>query len=218
MLPASMSALFWWSAAVTVLAVAGLLLAQWQEHRMAANVCKPVASAGFLLAALAAGALDSSYGQIMLVGLIACAAGDMLLMFDSSRVFLAGIGAFLLGHVGFAIAFLVRGVTPWAALVAVLVLVPFGRIVGRWLSPHLEGPMKTAVVAYIAVISGMVALALGTHVREPSLPILIGALAFFLSDLSVARNRFVAPGFVNRLWGLPLYYAAQLLLASSILC
>jgi uncharacterized membrane protein YhhN len=55
-------------------------------------------------------------------------------------------------------------------------------------------------------------------VREPSLPILIGALAFFLSDLSVARNRFVAPGFVNRLWGLPLYYAAQLLLASSILC
>jgi hypothetical protein len=37
-----------------------------------------------------------------------------------------------------------------------------------------------------------------------------------LSDLSVARDRFVAPGFVNRAWGLPTYFAAQLLLAASV--
>ena len=39
------------------------------------------------------------------------------------------------------------------------------------------------------------------------------AVAFYLSDVSVARDRFVAPGFGNRIWGLPLYYAAQLLFA-----
>ena len=41
------------------------------------------------------------------------------------------------------------------------------------------------------------------------------AVAFYLSDVSVARDRFVAPGFGNRIWGLPLYYAAQLLFALS---
>jgi len=32
----------------------------------------------------------------------------------------------------------------------------------------------------------------------------------------VVRDRFVSTGFVNRLWGLPLYYAAQLIIAWSI--
>jgi hypothetical protein len=31
----------------------------------------------------------------------------------------------------------------------------------------------------------------------------------------VARDRFVSHQFVNRAWGLPLYYAAQLLLATT---
>ena len=43
-----------------------------------------------------------------------------------------------------------------------------------------------------------------------------GALAFVASDLFVARDRFVSPAFANRLLGLPLYYAAQMLLAATI--
>ena len=39
-----------------------------------------------------------------------------------------------------------------------------------------------------------------------------GAIAFTASDISVARDRFVQPGFANRAWGLPLYYLAQVLL------
>ena len=44
---------------------------------------------------------------------------------------------------------------------------------------------------------------------------LVGAVMFYGSDLAVARDRFVAPGFSNRAWGLPLYYAAQLVIAAS---
>ena len=40
-------------------------------------------------------------------------------------------------------------------------------------------------------------------------------MAFFVSDLAVAREQFVSEGFVNKTWGLPLYYAAQLLFAVS---
>jgi len=36
---------------------------------------------------------------------------------------------------------------------------------------------------------------------------------FYVSDLSVARDRFVARAFVNRARGLPAYYAAQVLMA-----
>jgi uncharacterized membrane protein YhhN len=46
--------------------------------------------------------------------------------------------------------------------------------------------------------------------------ILAGAVAFYLSDLSVANDRFVHESFFNKLWGLPLYYAAQILLAASV--
>jgi hypothetical protein len=36
------------------------------------------------------------------------------------------------------------------------------------------------------------------------------------SDVAVARDRFVAPSVGNRLWGLPLYFVAQLLLAWTV--
>ena len=44
-----------------------------------------------------------------------------------------------------------------------------------------------------------------------------GAVLFLISDLAVARHRFVAPGPVNKVWGQPTYFAAQLLIAWSTL-
>jgi uncharacterized membrane protein YhhN len=81
--------------------------------------------------------------------------------------------------------------------------------VGRWLLGKVEGGLRGPVVAYIAVITVMVAASIAT--KKPL--VAAGAFAFYLSDLSVARDRFVSPGFVNRLWGLPLYYGAQILMA-----
>ena len=83
--------------------------------------------------------------------------------------------------------------------------------VWRWLAPHVEAAMRAPVVAYIGVIAIMVACAVGTLRALP----IAGAVAFFVSDLAVARDRFIAPGFDNRAWGLPLYYAAVTLLALS---
>ena len=73
--------------------------------------------------------------------------------------------------------------------------------------------MKAPVLAYMVVISTMVALAVGTVVAHGNAWIVVGAVGFYLSDLSVARDRFVARGWVNRVWGLPLYFGAQLVLA-----
>jgi uncharacterized membrane protein YhhN len=76
--------------------------------------------------------------------------------------------------------------------------------------------MRVPVGLYVIAISAMMAMAAGSHSAHGSLALLLGALLFVISDLAVARNRFVAPGFINRAWGLPTYFSAQLLLAASV--
>jgi hypothetical protein len=52
--------------------------------------------------------------------------------------------------------------------------------------------------------------------RDGRLLALVGALGFYLSDVFVARNRFIKPEYLNRFIGLPLYYGGQFLLAFSV--
>ena len=79
----------------------------------------------------------------------------------------------------------------------------------------MPASLRTAVHAYVAVISAMVATAAGAFGATGDAQLLAGAIAFFGSDLAVARERFVEKSFTNKLWGLPLYYGAQLLLAGT---
>ncbi len=200
----------------TVAAVIALVIAERVDSAAARLVIKPLASLGFVGAAVAAGALESRPGQAILVGLVLSLVGDVLLISHARRAFLAGLGSFLLGHVAFAAAFVIRGVEARWAAGALVPLVATAVIVARWLLPHVEAAMRGAVVAYVVVITPMVALSVGTVAAGGHPLLLAAAVCFFLSDLSVARDRFVAPGFGNRLWGLPLYYIAQLLFAFSL--
>ena len=89
-----------------------------------------------------------------------------------------------------------------------------------WLRPHL-GEMLLPVLAYIVVITLMVIGAWAAFSQPTLSPrgpqlLFVGAIMFYLSDLFVARDRFVKEGWINRLLGLPLYYLGQFLLAFSI--
>ena len=204
------------SIAITLLALAALLLSEWRGSRSGVWLAKPLASTGFVLTALAAGALSSAYGRAVLVALVLAWLGDVLLIPKQSRsAFLAGLASFLLGHLAYAVAFVLRGIDLEAsAIAAVLVAVPSLAVL-RWLWPYVPDRMRAPVVAYVAVISLMVICALGVAGFRGQTVIAAGALAFYASDLAVARQRFVAESFRNKLWGLPLYYGAQLLLAST---
>jgi len=213
--PGSMSG-FAAGCALTGACLTLLLLAEWRDWRAGVWVAKPLASLGFLGAAWAAGALDTAYGRWVMVALVLSFAGDVLLIPAARVSFLAGLMSFLLGHLALAGAFFVRGVAwVWVAASAVAVL-PAASLALRWLRPHVEAAMRMPVLAYVAVISTMVLLAAGTAGVGPRPAILVGALAFYLSDLAVARQRFVARTFWNKSWGLPLYYGAQLVLASTV--
>ena len=176
---------------------------------------KPAASLCFIAVALAAGATDSSYGRWVLVALVLSAVGDVALLGAARPAFVGGLVSFLLGHVAYTVAFAARGIhLGWSALAALLAIAPFV-VVLRWLLPH-AGALRVPVVAYAAVISTMVAAAVGTVGEEGDARIVVAALAFYVSDLAVARDRFVAPGPANRIWGLPLYYGAQFLFAWTV--
>ena len=207
------------AAAVTTIAVAGLLAAERFDSRTWRAVFKPVASTGFVAAALACGALDSDYGRWILAGLACSWWGDVLLIPESNeKVFLSGVVAFLLGHVAYAIAFLGLGFDARAGFTTAAAVVLVAVVVMRYLRPHVPAEMKAAVAAYVAVISTMVvtAAAAAGAIGPAAWTVVAGALGFYLSDLAVARDRFVVRSFVNRAWGLPLYYGAQLVLAVSV--
>lgn len=183
------------------------LAAAARGARVARAVGKIGASATFVALALALG-VEGGFERGVLAGLVLSALGDALLLSARRPAFLGGLVAFLLAHVAYAGAFCsVSRPSPWVGLVVFAVT---GAVL-RWLWPGL-GEMRAPVIAYCAAIAAMLWLALGVDRAE----VRSGALLFYLSDLLVARDRFVRPGLANRVVGLPLYYAGQLLLALAM--
>ena len=195
-------------------AVAGLLVAERRGSQPGLWLTKPIASATFIWLGLESGALNTSYGKFVLAGLVLCMLGDVLLIpRGRPGVFRAGVFAFLLGHVAYSAAFLTQpmGLVGLVAGGALLVVVVWAVL--RWLGGSLPPDMVVAVRTYMIVIGVMSTLACGVTAAGGPWQVAVGALAFTASDVSVARDRFVKHEFVNRAWGLPLYFAAQLLLA-----
>ena len=212
-------------AVIVAFGVAALLYAEATDRPGLRWTAKPLASAGFLLAALDAPAfrLPTGVGWLLFGALVLSAIGDVLLVPKSKAAFIAGIAAFALAHIAFSAWFLTSGLNPVVLAVAVAAMLVVGHLVWTWLDPHLTGAMRAAVRVYVLLVSLMTAFAVafGAHAiiagsLRAALPALGGVL-FCVSDVAVARHRFVAPAFINRAWGLPVYYTAQLLLASALL-
>ena len=198
---------------ITALGLALLLFLNWKQSTWA-PAAKALASIGFVALALTRGAIADGYGRLVLVGLIAGLAGDLLLELRAAPGFLLGLGAFLIGHLAYTAAFALDH-PDWAlTALAAGALAVFGVGVAKWLKPHLNSSLRVPVLIYIVVILAMTAVGIG--LVDHRLLASVGAVCFLASDLAVARDRFVQPGFVNSAWGLPLYYLGQILLAWSI--
>jgi uncharacterized membrane protein YhhN len=202
-----------WIVAEIVL-VACLLVAVRRDSTTMRWVTKPAASAVFVAFGLIRADFNSVFDLWIVVGLVLGMAGDVLLI--DRRTFRWGLLAFLAGHIAYIVAFdRAQTWSSWSLIVGAPLVVAAAAAM-RWLWPHASS-MRGAVVAYILVISlmawGGIALSLG-GVLPPIVG--IGATLFFLSDLAVARHRFIKEEFINRALGLPAYFAAQMLLAAAI--
>lgn len=203
-------------AVLTLVALGVHLVAELFEWTKLRGLTKLLTSTGFLITAVFAGSLELGWSRWIFAGLVLSWIGDACLLSREKSAFLAGLVAFLLGHVAYCFAFVSHGISVRAALFAAPVLLLAAWIVDAWLRTRVEGNMRAAVRAYIVVISAMLCLAFAAFgAGAPSL-LVLGALSFYLSDLSVARDRFVQQDFFNRLWGLPAYYLGQLCLALCV--
>lgn len=203
-----------------VLLLAGLLFFERRERSVLGLAAKAPLSCLFILAALLQPRPEPGYAWLMLAGLVFCLGGDVFLALPQERMFLFGLVSFLIGHVFYVAAFFALAqlnLWTWVGLASSLAV---GAAVFRWLRPHL-GKMFGPVIAYMVVISLMAVGAWtvfgAERLASPGRAlVLAGALCFYVSDIFVARNRFVKPDLSNRLIGLPLYYAGQFLLAFSV--
>ena len=201
------------AAVATAVLVVCVLAAERTGRWRVGAAAKTAASIVFVAVALSRWHPGDLPGAWLVAGLVLGAAGDLLLALPGG--FVPGLAVFLAGHAAYAGAFAAMvpvGAWPLSALGPVALT---SAVALRVLWPHL-GRLRWAVTAYVAVITVMVwgAAAAGTGVGGRWR--LAGAVAFYLSDLFVARNRFVRRRFLNRAVGLPLYYAGQLLIACSI--
>lgn len=176
---------------------------------------KVIASTAFVILGLQCGAADSFYGRLLLIGLGLCWLGDVFLLSFQKTYFLLGTVSFLFAHFAFIAAFASRPLSWSAFWIGLAFLGAFGTAILVWLRHRLAGIFKIAIPAYIAAIITMSSLAVAESAAAGSIVTAAGAIAFTASDVSVARDRFVARNVANYGWGLPLYFLAMILLAMS---
>ena len=197
----------------------GLLSCEKRELQKPKLAVKTTLSALFIFAAVVQFHPVPLYYRFLLIGMIFCLGGDVFLALPGKKMFLFGLVSFLLGHVFYTVAFFyTAGFNQWAGIGLVISALA-GAGVFLWLRPHL-GSMKIPVIFYILVISAMVVgawsvVGAGELKSVGRMAAFGGALGFYVSDIFVARQRFLKAEFVNRLIGLPLYYGGQFMLAFS---
>jgi uncharacterized membrane protein YhhN len=139
--------------------------------------------------------------------LLFCAAGDVLL----ELVFVAGMGAFAVGHIFYVLAFLewgrILGPNKRDLPIAVLVVIVSLGLLG-WLLPGM-GDLLLPALIYQAIITTMVATAF--VVKAPMLARL-GAVIFMISDTLIAAEKFAGVDvFPGAVW--ITYAGAQIMMA-----
>jgi uncharacterized membrane protein YhhN len=170
------------------------------------------------LAVLVAAAVVADLGDIkpwVIAALVLGLLGDVGLMLSDGGTdppFLAGLGAFLLGHVCYVIAFVSAGLQGLATLAGLLVT---GGIAGLALPAVLRGAARSAgtvfagiVGGYAATLAAMTVLGVGTGIVATA----IGAVSFLCSDTLIARDRFVGRVPHGKLLIIVTYHVAQALI------
>jgi uncharacterized membrane protein YhhN len=161
---------------------------------------------------------------LLTTALAFCATGDFFLAIEDrdERFFLAGLAAFLIGHLAYVALFFALPVSPEplpviakVAIGAAMLTISGGMALRLW---RAAGDLRIAVMVYIAAIlaMGMAAMSNGNGM------IIAGAASFMVSDTILAAERFLlTDGAPGRQFASPVvwitYFAAQVLILFGVL-
>jgi len=201
--------------ALALAVAAGNWVAVHHGNRSLEYLCKPLTMVLLIGLALTLDADESAVRAWFVAALALSLLGDVLLMLPQD-LFVFGLGAFLLGHIAYVVGMHVDGVDGPRFLVGIVLvmalLAVIGTLVLRGVRAGPEPMMAGPVVAYMVVISAMVASAIGVgHVSG-----IAGASLFYASDALIAWNRFVRETAHARVAIMVTYHLAQIGLVLSL--
>lgn len=209
------------SSAATLLFVSAAVVAvvDWaavaRSRREVEYVCKPGALALLIAATVTLDPASDTQRWWFTAALVLSLAGDVFLMLPTD-LFTAGLVAFLLAHIAYVAGFRTVGSSAVGLAIAAAVVVLLGAAIGGRIiaSMHRDGhdTLVVPVVAYMIVISAMVASALASGSARAG----AGAALFFVSDTLIAWNRFVSSFRGDKVAIIATYHLGQLGLALSL--
>jgi uncharacterized membrane protein YhhN len=191
--------------------------AVFHRNKRLETIAKAATLIALILVALSLDAGDSTVGRWLLFALAFGLLGDIALLGDSVSRFKLGLGAFLVGHLGYLVCFSELGLPrpgwSWAVFAVLLVTVIATRDVTP--SVYRSGGIALAgpVVAYTLVIAAMFVLAWFTG----DWVIALGATIFVASDSILSINRFVRPLPQAQLAIMVTYHVGQALIVAGVL-
>lgn len=198
-----------------------------KEKYVLADVLKGLASLMFVIIGVSGWRLvtNDSLGKLIAIGLVFGLIGDVLLNLrfvvkeNGQKVFLAGILAFLIGHVLYLCALVPISVNTVICVIIGIVLAAalltyIFKTMDVKLAFKIFGVFYLGAVIIMTVIAIGIALATGnTH----DVIYAIGAVLFTASDIVLIFNTFSGvTRFSMRITNLSLYYLGQLLIAGSL--
>ena len=205
-------------------AVAALLAiasAPWALDRPWLNFAfKPLATLCVIAWAALGRSDDGLVKRWIVVGLVFSLLGDIALLWPVQG-FLAGLVAFLLGHLSYLVA-LTRRVKFLASRPAfgAWAIVAGGVLASLWAG--VPADMRVPVLVYVTVLSAMAAQATSVWIARRAQPdaakwrvVAIGAALFVLSDAILATDKFVGGVPLPTLWNLSLYWLGQWFIARA---
>jgi uncharacterized membrane protein YhhN len=206
----------WIAAAVAALAAVANWWSRARDDRRTESWSKPLTLVALIGVAVTLDPVDPAVRAWFVVALVLSLVGDVCLLFEE-RLFLTGLGAFLLGHVAYVIGFVVAEPWEWARfVVAAVALAAAAAVLGRRVvagAARRDAGLAAPVTAYMLVISAMVACAAAVG---PVVAV-VGAVLFFVSDTVLGWRLFVE----ERRW-MPVtvmvtYHLGQAALVASLL-
>lgn len=218
---------------IIILAVLGMIIqgcfiaVEHKEKYVAADILKGLAALMFVCIGLISylKVTNDALGLKIVIGLIFGMVGDILLNLrfvlkeNGQKAFLAGILAFLIGHVLYLMALIPLSSTfvidaAIGAVLAAALLIYIFKTMDVKLAFKIFGVFYLGAVIIMTVIAAHLAIATG-NVHD--IVYAVGAVLFMASDIVLIFNTFSGTTkFSLRITNLSLYYIGQLLIAGSL--
>ncbi|MCQ2592256.1 MAG: lysoplasmalogenase [Treponema sp.] len=199
-----------------------------KEKYIPAVILKGLASLCFVVIGFIAASqavMEFSFAKKLVIGLLFGLLGDVCLnlrfVFEKigQKIFLLGILMFLIGHILYLVALIPYAQKLWLC-VAIGALLAAGLLTYIFLTMKVKLAFKIFGVFYLGAVIIMTIIALGIAIITPNpkaLVYAVGAVLFTASDIVLIFNTFSGvTRFPLRITNLSLYYAGQLLIATSL--